>query len=418
MKVETFDTTKFDRVVRVLDMLTRMTKNQAERQGEYAYYSLFANCLREIQQAPRTGRKVVAHSIFIPTEFFFALDIVPLYLEAVGELMARLLGLEESFATARNAGFANEICSGHRLLNAQAVKGWLPRPDAFAWSNLVCDVTAKTGDFLAAVYDRPAIYLDRPYRHTTESERYYIEELKDLITFLEGIAGKKMEPARLREAMEYTRQSQVIFREINEMRKVRPSPMRNRHLIEMILAQNLLSGSPQLVKFYETVRDEVKAELARPVRDTSADKHRLISFFYYPSYMWSLLDTLEKRFGAVVVCEPHLWEWAEVEIDPAKPLESLARKAFALDDTGPLTDRFLPKVLKWAEEYQADGALYWAHIGCRQTCPTMRIIKDELQDKLGIPTLLIDCDLADSTYSREEDIVKRVEDYFEMLNDS
>jgi hypothetical protein len=99
-----------------------------------------------------------------------------------------------------------------------------------------------------------------------------------------------------------------------------------------------------------------------------------------------------------MVAEPHLSPWAEADIDHARPLESLARKAFAMYDTGPL-QYFVQAVIRpGAQEYEVDGTIYWARVGCRQTCATIRILKDTLMQEVGIPTLVIDYDVAGPTY--------------------
>ena len=190
MKVTEIDNAKFDKVVRILEMLARLCRNQSDRQGEWFYYSLLASCFRKIQQARQENQPVVGHTIFVPTEILYAMDIVPMYLEGTGEMMARMLNLEDAFYAAKAAGFSNEICSGHRLLNAMAYQGWLPRADGFIWSNLVCDLTAKSGDYLTQTYERPGLYLDRPYHDTPEGRRYYIHELESMIRFLDyGLQG-------------------------------------------------------------------------------------------------------------------------------------------------------------------------------------------------------------------------------------
>jgi benzoyl-CoA reductase/2-hydroxyglutaryl-CoA dehydratase subunit BcrC/BadD/HgdB len=413
MTTKTIDNAKFDKVVRILEMLARMCRNQSDRQGEWLYYSLLANCFRQIQQARVEGKTVVGHTIFAPTEILYAMDIVPMYLEGAGEIMARMLGLEESFGVAKSAGFASEICSGHRLLNAMAYQGWLPRADAFVWSNLVCDLTAKSGDYLVKEYDRPGYYLDRPYRDNPEGRQYYVRELEGLISFLEDLTKKKLDRDRLSQVMENTRRSTLVFREICELRKSVPSPMRSHHLIEMTLAQLLLSGTPELVHFYEVVRDEIKEEMQKP--DRPSERYRLINFFFYPSYLWKFLNTMETRYHASMITEPHLTLWADADIDPSRPLESLASKAFALTDTGPLSG-VAEKIVRDARAYKADGALYWAHMGCRQTCATIKIIKDALL-KEGVPTLVVDCDLADATIVSEDEITAKVEQFLELLDD-
>jgi benzoyl-CoA reductase/2-hydroxyglutaryl-CoA dehydratase subunit BcrC/BadD/HgdB len=413
MRVKTFDNTKFDRVVRILEMLARMCRNQSDRKGEWLYYSLLAGSFRKVQEAREKGQTIVGHTIFIPTELLYAMDIVPMYLEGAGEIMSQMLGLEDAFSVAKSAGFSSEICSGHRILNAMAYQGWLPRADAFIWSNLVCDLTAKSGDYLVKTYDRPGLYLDRPYHDTPEGRKYYVNELESMIHYLEDLTHRKMDPDRLKEAMAYSRLSTEVFREICELRKSIPSPMRSHHLIEMTLAQLLLSGTSELVNFYEVIRDEMKEEIQKPVQ--IPERYRLMNFFFYPSFLWKFLNIMEMQYHASMIAEPHLSLWSDAEIDPSRPLESLADKAFTLTDTGPLRG-VAEKAVKKAKEYRVDGALYWAHLGCRQTCATIKIIKDALL-KEGIPTLVIDCDLADSTIVSEEEITAKVEQFLELLDD-
>jgi benzoyl-CoA reductase/2-hydroxyglutaryl-CoA dehydratase subunit BcrC/BadD/HgdB len=416
MRVDTADTTKLDKVVQVMEGLAERRRARRGPKAGSMYYDLIADCFRRVQTAREEGKYLVAHTIFVPTEFLFAMDIVPFYLEGMCEIMARVHGLEEAFSAAKSGGFASEICSGHRLVDAQAIRGWLPHPDAFVWSNQVCDLTTKTGDYLVKLYDRPGFYLDRPYRNNEPGMQYFIRELEELIHFLEDLTGRKMDWDRLSEVMENTRRSTEVFREICELRKAVPSPMRNQHMIEMILAQLLLSGAPELVTFYEAIRDEVKEAAEKGEGVVPQERYRLLTFFFYPAYLWKLLDAMQSEYGAVIVAEPHLSPWCEGEVDPAKPLESLARKAFALYDTGPL-EPFVDKVIREAREYKAEGAIYWAHIGCRQTCATIRILKDALLEKAGIPTLVIDCDLADPTYSSGEQMRDRLEEFFELLDE-
>jgi benzoyl-CoA reductase/2-hydroxyglutaryl-CoA dehydratase subunit BcrC/BadD/HgdB len=234
-----------------------------------------------------------------------------------------------------------------------------------------------------------------------------------MIHFLEELTHRKMDRDRLSEVLEQTRRSTMVFREICELRKSVPSPMRSHHLIEMTLAQLLLSGTPELVNFYETIRDEMKEEMQKP--NQVPERYRLINFFFYPSYLWKFLNLMETQYQASMITEPHLTLWSDAEINPSQPLESLANKAFALTDTGPLQG-VTANIVRQAREYKADGAIYWAHMGCRQTCATIKIIKDALL-KEGVPTLVVDCDLADSTIVSEDEIISKVEQFLELLDD-
>ncbi len=414
MKLDTItiDDARFDKAVEMLEGVAAHRRAQ----GGSMYYDLLANTLRNIQTARDEGKCIVAHTIMIPIELFYAMDIVPFYLEGLCEIIARTHGLEESFSAARSKGFASEICSIHRLVDAMAIQGWMPRPDAFVWSNQVCDLTTKTGDFLSKLYDRPGFYLDRPYTNSEKGVQYFVRELEELIAFLERLTGRKMDWDRLGEVMENTRRKTELFREICELRKAVPSPMKNQHVVEMSMTQDLASGSPELVAFYQSVRDEVKAAVEKGQGIVAEEKYRLLTFFYYPAHLWKLLNAMQTDFGAIIVAEPHLSTWCEGDIDPSKPLESLARKAFALYDTGPLQP-FVDKVVREAGEYRVDGAIYWAHIGCRQTCATIRILKDALMEKAGIPTLVIDCDFGDPTYAPGDLLRDKIEEFLELLDE-
>jgi len=69
-----------------------------------------------------------------------------------------------------------------------------------------------------------------------------------------------------------------------------------------------------------------------------------------------------------------------------------------------------------ARDYKVDGAVYWAHIGCRHTCAAVKLIKDTLNE-IDIPLLTIDCDIIDPTISPESEIREKMERFFELLDD-
>jgi len=112
MKAKTIDTTKLDKVVQVMEGLAERRRAQRGPKAGSMYYDLIADCFRRVQRAGEEGKYLVGHTIFVPTEFLFAMDIVPFYLEGMCEIMARVHGIEEAFSAAKAGGFASEICSG------------------------------------------------------------------------------------------------------------------------------------------------------------------------------------------------------------------------------------------------------------------------------------------------------------------
>ncbi len=120
------------------------------------------------------------------------------------------------------------------------------------------------------------------------------------------------------------------------------------------------------------------------------------------------LEKISQESGAVSVVEPMFTLWLEEgNLDPSKPLESVARKSFLIPESrsmyGPLTQRVLDEITQSAKDYKVDGAVYWAFIGCRHTCATIKLVKDTLNE-IDIPMLTVDCDLVDPTISSKEEI--------------
>jgi len=84
---------------------------------------------------------------------------------------------------------------------------------------------------------------------------------------------------------------------------------------------------------------------------------------------------------------------------------------------GPAEEGILHDAVRDAIEYKAEGAVYFAHIGCRQSDACIRILKDALLEKAGIPTLILDNDLYDPTYVPEDQLKDKLEGFFELLDE-
>jgi benzoyl-CoA reductase/2-hydroxyglutaryl-CoA dehydratase subunit BcrC/BadD/HgdB len=337
-------------------------------------------------------------------------------------LTTQLMGLyEDYYSAAKSFGFTPEVCSAHRLLAANVILGWLPRPDAFIWSNQVCDNTAKSGDVLVEQYDCPGFFLDRPYRYVEREVKYFTRELENLVRFLEEITHRKMDWDRLKEVVKLSEQSIQLQREISQLRKAVPAPMRSRGFLHNFAVDQYLAGTPEAVSYMECVRDEVKAKVEQGQGAIPEEKYRILTLFLPPMYLWKLVDWMEREHGAVSVMEPYCSHWGEGELDIDKPLEALARKSYyrtiCRPMHGPAAEGIVEDTVQDATDYKAEGAVYFAHIGCRQADGCIRILKDALREEVGIPMLVVDNDICDPSYASEELFHDQLEGFFEMLDE-
>lgn len=151
------------------------------------------------------------------------------------------------------------------------------------------------------------------------------------------------------------------------------------------------------------------------------ERYRILTLFLPPSYEWKLMDWMEREFGAVSVMEPHCSWWSKGDMDPRRPVESVAEKSFyrslVRQMHGP-SEGLLHDSLQAARDYQAEGAVYFAHIGCRQACALIRPMRDLLRDELDMSMVVIDCDIVDPSFSSGEEMRSKLEGFFEMLEDN
>jgi len=412
---------RIDALLRACRLMLRMSKARPEvRKSELMYYQMLADYYARLLTARQKGDFIAAHTVFFPSEILYAMDIVPLHTETTSWMTALFLGeYADILAAGATLGMAPEICSPHRGLAGAFAIGALPRPDVILWSNMVCDNTAKSGDLLMKITGCPGFFLDHPFQCTEDEMTYLILELEDMIRFLEAQSGRKMNWDRLSEAVARMDRQIELLREINRLREAVPSPFHPQGFLELLTVDYLFAGRPEATEYLETLRQELSEAVAQGKGAVPHERFRLMTLFLPPMYLIGFLEKISQEYGAVSVTEPFFCSWGEGRLDPSKPLESVARKSFMLPEMrmyGPLDDRALGQIVECAKRFKIDGAIYYADIGCRHTCATIKLFKDIL-DGLDIPVLTLDCDIVDPTITSEEEIRTKLEGFFELLED-
>lgn len=413
---------KIGAIIRASRLIARMNQARPEaKKSEALYYQMLANYYTRLLNAREEGKFVAAHTVFFPSEILYAMDIVPMHTEMTTWMMALFMAEQaELLAAGAELGLAPEICSPHRGLAGAFSLGALPRPDAMLWSNLICDNTAKSGELIMEINDCPGFFLDHPFQDSEAEVKYLTEELEDMIDFLEEKSGQRMDWGKLAEIVERMDKQIALFREICELRKAVPSPFPTQDYLKLLSVDYLCPGEPEAITYLETLRQEL-AEMVREGKGAvSPERFRLMTLFVPPMHLTGFLEKVTQEYGAVSVVEPLFTRWAEGRLDPTKPLESVAKKLDLIPERrsmyGPLEERALKDIVDCAEQYKVDGAIYWAFMGCRHTCATVRLFKDILSE-IDVPMLTVDCDIVDPTINSEEEVREKLEQFFELLED-
>ncbi len=412
---------KLNSIIRACRIIVKMNQANPEmRKSEAMYYQMLANYYTRLLNASKDGEFVAAHTVFFPAEILYAMDIVPMHTETTTWMISLFTGdSADMLAAGAELGLASEICSPHRGLAGAFAMGALPRPDAMLWSNLVCDNTAKSGELLMEINNCPGFFIDHPFQNSDDEEKYLVGELNDMVHFLEEKSGRKMNWDQLAGIVAQMDRQIKLLREISELRKAVPTPFNPQGFLQLLTVDYLFPGLPEATVYLETLRDELAEKVKSGKGAVSPERFRLMSLFIPPMYLIGFLEKISQEYGAVSVTEPFFTYWGDGELDPAKPLESVAKKSYMIPEMrmyGPLDERALEGITDCAEQYKVDGAIYYADVGCRHTCATIKLFKDVL-NRQDVPVLTLDCDVVDPTITSEEDVREKLEQFFELLED-
>jgi benzoyl-CoA reductase/2-hydroxyglutaryl-CoA dehydratase subunit BcrC/BadD/HgdB len=411
-----------DLLIRTCQLLARANRGRpGARTSQTMYYQLLTEYYTRIRNAREEGKLLAAHTVFFPTEILYAMDIVPMHTEMTTWLMALFLKEQaELLAKGAELGLAPEICSPHRGVAGIFGLNVIPHPDIILWSNLICDNTAKSGELMMEISHSPGFFLDNPFQDSPGEVRYLVGELEDMVHFLEDKTGRKMDWNRLAEMVDRTNRELELYREIGELRKAVPSPMSILGYLELLSADYMFPGQVEAISYLTQLRDELKERVQQGKGTVSPERFRLMTLFIPPMHLIGYLGSLFEEHGAVSVVEPLFTRWSDGVLDPSRPLESVAKKSFLMPERrsmyGPLSQQALQDIIDGAEQYKVNGAIYWAFMGCRHTCATIKIIK-EILSEIDVPMLTIDCDIVDPTINSREEVRGKIEQFFEMIED-
>lgn len=332
----------------------------------------------------------------------------PTYLAGVWNMSPRYL------AIADQVGFSRDCCSSIRAQVGMALCGEIPKPDLFITNSQTCD-GYRPWDFVAEKLGVPIFHIDTPFELSENAVRYFVSELEAMITFIEEHTGQKLDWQRLRTKVKRNLEISEVIREINELRKAVPHPMKGRDSMRYGMGYGG-GGSDLVAAGVRAMRDEIRARVEAGRGAVPEERYRLL-WCQTPPFYVDLTTYLEQEFGAVVAFnDPHKHIWWEPGFydDWDDPLEIIAHE-FITDPWNGKAERRVNTLVQNAIDYKCHGAIFFRSWGCRNSGAEGRIFQDTLMERVGIPSLILDGDYIDSdNYSDAETKVK-IESFIMML---
>jgi benzoyl-CoA reductase/2-hydroxyglutaryl-CoA dehydratase subunit BcrC/BadD/HgdB len=406
---------------------TAMAQNSDTRRISVKFNQCLSEYYRNLITARETGKKIVYIPFnFIP-EIFHAMDMVPVCAEVLTTMALSLEeGIYEYLDLAVERGLPDSMCSTQRGVIGLFEAGLIDKPDLIINGALgSCDPNSKAYEYMSERFQIPSLSIDIPFYHDERALDYYTKGFKNVITGLEEISGKKLDPDRLREVVDYTNQASELFFEINELKKNVPNPVPGYYNLQHTGIKFMMVGTPEAVEFYQTALDVSRERLEGGKHVLPEEKIRV--FFMYTGFFFdhTIFAWLEEKMGATYLMDVLSCFDFNPIIDTTSlesMLRGLAEEMFNLPMTRQLKgawnmpSSWLYDVLYYAKTYKADCCIFSGHLACKQAWGAYRLVADEVRKQLGISSLRLEGDGWDARITPMSSIKEQLEEFFATLD--
>lgn len=393
-------------------------------------YFMVKNYYQEAWQVKNEGKPVAWMGVGDPIEIFRAMDILPVFPENFSAACGAKQLTARSCEVAENEGFAHELCSYFRNTYGYMVNkelptppgGGMPAPDLLTLVLNSCKIRTKWWRIMEDYYRVPTFIMEAPNLPWTQKGyalndhylKYVVGQLEKLIEFLEDYTGKKLDFDRLKEMLTYTDQAAVLYEEILELRKAVPCPMGAEDMAGVITPTILLRGTQQAVTFYKKLVTELQQKVKKGQGVLPEEKFRIVVDNIPPWYTKGLYNYFH-RYGGLCVAETYtsVFGW-HCRMDPAKPLESIAR-ACSINWLNISYEERRERFLKLVGDYQIDGAIFLANKGCKVYSGSNTFLANLLKKETGISSLVLEADQTDPRDYNDTQVKLRIDAFIEML---
>ncbi|MBN2239118.1 MAG: 2-hydroxyacyl-CoA dehydratase [Dehalococcoidales bacterium] len=408
------------------------------------------------QQAKAEG-KPVAYTFIVCAydEILHAMDVVPIWTENYAGVCAAKRDAQRFLEKAEAENFSRSLCTyalcdlGFDIWRAE-LGGEMPpdspwrgltRPDMMLGSGqLVCDPRNKW--YQAAQHYMPDVPVfdvgmpwpqyesDYDYR---ESQGYYVkyivDQLRDLVAFMEKHTGHKMDWDKLGELVETTDRTWNLIWDTYDLRKHKPTPMDTGDAMNTMVPIAFMMGTQEAYDFFLELNAELKQKIAAGEGVIKDEKYRLLWGGGLPS--WFALSDFDYFHGkgAVFPAEITYRTFEDIrtfDIDLSKihdPLEHIAWRwvkywTYWYDAAAkrPGSHPDVERLIQFIEDYDIDGVVMHEAFSCRTWHPGLIWQLSQLKKIYrDIPSLVLESDIVDISSYSEVDTHARIDAFIESL---
>ena len=378
----------------------------------------------DAKTAAENNKKVAWITSGGPVEPLIAMDIIPVYPENHGAMIgASKMGVDLC-EKAEAMGYASDLCSYARsdiscaTVNGGPIGG-LPKPDMLICCNNICGTVLKWYEIQARYFNVPLFIFDTPFCHTgyyEEMRRYVRSQVDEYIEFLEKATGRKLDRDRMEEVGRLSVAGQRMWQAVLDTTVNKPAPMSAFDAFFHLALIVTLRGTQTAVDYYQELLDEMNERVKEGIGAVPNERYRLL---WDNLPIWYRTKWLSEKFAAHDAClvadtYTSAWCGALRYIDENDFLNSMA-EGYSRIYLNIGVDEMARTVCDMVDKYDVDGLVIHSNRSCKPYSLGQYDIQRIVEEKKGIPSLMIEADMCDERMFSESQIETRIEAFIEML---
>jgi benzoyl-CoA reductase/2-hydroxyglutaryl-CoA dehydratase subunit BcrC/BadD/HgdB len=380
----------------------------------------------DAKTAGQTGKKVAWITSGGPVEPLIVMDVIPVYPENHGAMIGAShmgVGLYEK---AESMGYASDLCSyactdiACATVNGGPIGG-LPKPDMLVCCNNICGTVLKWYEIQARYFNVPLFILDTPFCHTEyspDTQKYVRRQIGEYIGFLEQHCGKPFDYDRMQEVGRLSVAGQRLWQEVLDTTMHKPAPMSAFDAFFHLALIVTLRGSQQAVDYYHLLLAEMKQRIADGIGAVPNEKYRLL---WDNLPVWYRTKWLSEKFAAHDAClvadtYTSAWCGSLKYVDENNFLETMA-ECYTRIYLNIGVDEMARTVLEMVDKYDVDGIVMHSNRSCKPYSLGQYDIQHIVEQRRGIPSLMLEADMTDERKFSESQIETRIDAFIEVLQE-
>ena len=370
---------------------------------DYTLFIVLKDLKRHLEAAFLDSEKVVNHVEIMPIEIIEAMGLHSYSVEMLGILLSYInpTSMERYIDAADNFGIPNDSCSLPRAALGMGLMGHHPKGAALVSANIPCDGGKSVYNILSDCFDTPSFQIDVPAKYTSEEGLdYLVDQLKEMIDWLEENTPGRMDWDRLRQACKWRNEAVEYEMEMWEMYRQRPAPIAGDIVfLSHMWAFTIMPGTELSAQMMKHLHGLCKKNYDKGIAAAGTEKYRALMLNPVPAICAEFYAWAEQTYGVSIVMENMTYH-TQPYIDTESPETMLRGLAHVFADSPMIrsgnsnTQKFLDETFRAYEEFDCDMIWFSDNLGCKQMKGFTGILKEKCREK-NIPIVFIDHGLVD-----------------------